>query len=138
MRGNLYHSSWHFTLNKTFRSKTATNALVSITIRILLLLISLLTKPLYLSCVNDTCGKPTLTACSTLYHSGVQQHFEIDVPDPVEAIKFRMKEQGLIDADLVPLLGQRIRAHAAVNKKRKLSSSMITVRLHRSIIIEKD
>jgi HTH-type transcriptional regulator/antitoxin HigA len=66
-----------------------------------------------------------LDILATLVESYEKQHFEIDAPDPVEAIKFRMEQQGLIDADLVPLLGQRSRVSEVLNKKRKLSISMI-------------
>lgn len=75
-----------------------------------------------------------LDILATLVESYEKQHFEIDVPDPVEAIKFRMEQQGLIDADLVPLLGQRSRVSEVLNKKRKLSISMIR-NLHQQLKI---
>ena len=48
-----------------------------------------------------------------------------DSPDPIEAIKFRMEQQGLAAADLVPIFGQRSRVSEVLNRKRKLSMSMI-------------
>lgn len=61
----------------------------------------------------------------TLVEAYEQQHFAIELPDPIEAIKFRMEQQGLVDADLVPILGQRSRVSEILNKKRKLSITMI-------------
>tara|TARA_R110000868_G_scaffold74471_2_gene215389 strand:+ start:118 stop:495 length:378 start_codon:yes stop_codon:yes gene_type:complete len=66
-----------------------------------------------------------LDILATLVEVYEKQHFAINAPDPVEAIKFRMEQQGLSDADLVPLLGQRSRVSEILNKKRKLSISMI-------------
>lgn len=66
-----------------------------------------------------------LDILATLVEAYEKQHFVINAPDPVEAIKFRMEQQGLSDADLVPLLGQRSRVSEILNKKRKLSISMI-------------
>jgi antitoxin component HigA of HigAB toxin-antitoxin module len=40
-----------------------------------------------------------------------QRHFPMDLPDPVEAIKFRMEQQGLQPKDLEPMIGQRNRVY---------------------------
>lgn len=66
-----------------------------------------------------------LDILTTLVESYEKQQFKIEAPDPVAAIKFRMEQQGLSDVDLVPLLGQRSRVSEILNKKRKLSISMI-------------
>ena len=66
-----------------------------------------------------------LDILATLIESYEKQQFKIEAPDPVAAIKFRMEQQGLSDKDLVPLLGQRSRVSEVLNKKRKLSISMI-------------
>ena len=66
-----------------------------------------------------------LDILATLVESYEKQQFKIEAPDPVAAIKFRMEQQGLSDVDLVPLLGQRSRVSEVLNKKRKLSISMI-------------
>lgn len=66
-----------------------------------------------------------LDVFSTLIEAWEQQHIVIAAPDPVEAIKFRMEQQGLEDIDLVPALGQRSRVSEVLNKKRKLSIKMI-------------
>lgn len=62
---------------------------------------------------------------ATLIHVYENEHFPIDAPDPVEAIKFRMEQQGLEDRDLVPMLGQRSRVTEILSKQRKLSITMI-------------
>ncbi|MBL4630540.1 MAG: DNA-binding protein [Paraglaciecola sp.] len=61
----------------------------------------------------------------TLIHVYESEHYPIDAPDPVEAIKFRMEQQGLKDIDLIPMLGQRSRVSEILNRKRKLSITMI-------------
>jgi HTH-type transcriptional regulator/antitoxin HigA len=53
----------------------------------------------------------------------------LEPPDPVEAIKFRMEQQGLSRKDLEPLIGTRTRVAEVSNRKRNLSIGMIR-RLH--------
>src|SRR5271170_3603391 len=57
------------------------------------------------------------------------EHYPMDPPDPVEAIKFRMEQQGLSRKDLEPLIGTRTRVAEVLNRKRSLSIGMIR-RLH--------
>ena len=47
-------------------------------------------------------------------------HYAIDTPDPIEAIKFRMEQEGLIQNDLVALFGNKSRVSEVLNKKRRL------------------
>jgi HTH-type transcriptional regulator/antitoxin HigA len=61
----------------------------------------------------------------TLVSAYENEHFPIDAPNPIDAIKFRMEQQGLLDVDLVPMIGQRSKVSEVLNKKRKLSISMI-------------
>ncbi len=49
--------------------------------------------------------------------------------DPIEAIKFRMDQQGLTPRDLEPFIGPSGRVSEILNRKRKLSLAMIK-RLH--------
>jgi HTH-type transcriptional regulator/antitoxin HigA len=58
-------------------------------------------------------------------------NFPIDLPDPVEAIKFRMEQLGLTQTDLAEVVGQKSRASEILNRKRKLSLEMIR-QLHNS------
>lgn len=70
----------------------------------------------------------------TLVDAFEQKNVPIDAPDPVEAIKFRMDQQGLSDADLVPFLGQRSRVSEILNRKRRLTLNMIR-KLHEGLKI---
>jgi len=54
-----------------------------------------------------------------------EEHFPIELPDPVEAIKFRMEQLGLTQSDLAQVVGQKSRASEILNRKRKLSLDMI-------------
>jgi HTH-type transcriptional regulator/antitoxin HigA len=51
--------------------------------------------------------------------------FPMEVPDPIDAIEFRMNEQGLRQKDLVPLIGSRSRASEVLARKRPLTVHMI-------------
>ena len=66
-----------------------------------------------------------LEILTTLTDAYENLHYKIDASDPVEAIKFRMEQQGLQDEDLTSILGQRSRVSEILNKKRRLSLSMI-------------
>ncbi|HLR36497.1 MAG TPA: helix-turn-helix domain-containing protein [Chitinophagaceae bacterium] len=54
-----------------------------------------------------------------------EENFPIDLPDPVEAIKFRMEQLGFNQNDLAKIIGLKSRASEILNRKRKLSLSMI-------------
>lgn len=62
------------------------------------------------------------------------KHYPISPPDPIEAIKFRMEQQGLTRKDLEPLIGSRGRISEIFAKKRDLSLSMIK-KLHHDLHI---
>ena len=64
-------------------------------------------------------------------------HFPIPLPDPAEAIKFRMEQLGYNQADLAKIVGLKSRASEILNKKRKLSLEMIR-QLHDSLQIQTD
>lgn len=49
----------------------------------------------------------------------------IDLPDPIEAIKFRMEQLGYKQKDLADVLGLKSRVSEILNKKRKLTLDMI-------------
>ena len=53
------------------------------------------------------------------------EHFPIDLPDPIEAIKFRMEQMGYSQSDLASIIGLKSRASEILNKKRKLTLTMI-------------
>jgi HTH-type transcriptional regulator / antitoxin HigA len=70
-----------------------------------------------------------LDVLATLIDAYETEHYPMDPPDPVEAIKFRMEQQGLSRKDLEPLIGTRTRVAEVLNRKRSLSIGMIR-RLH--------
>ena len=49
------------------------------------------------------------------------EHFPIGLPDPIEAIKFRMEQMGYNQNDLAKIVGLKSRASEILNRKRKLS-----------------
>jgi HTH-type transcriptional regulator/antitoxin HigA len=65
----------------------------------------------------------------TLIEAYEDKHYPMNLPDPIEAIKFRMEQQGLTRKDLEPLIGSRTRVAEVLNRKRSLSIAMIR-RLH--------
>jgi HTH-type transcriptional regulator / antitoxin HigA len=78
---------------------------------------------------NGTPNGDRLDVLATLIDAYEAQHEPIDRPDPIEAIRFRMEQQGLTRKDLEPLLGTRTRVSEVLNRKRALSIGMIR-RLH--------
>jgi HTH-type transcriptional regulator/antitoxin HigA len=54
-----------------------------------------------------------------------EERFPIDSPDPVEAILFRMEQQGLTPKDLIQYLGSQSKVSEVLNRKRPLSLRMI-------------
>ena len=70
-----------------------------------------------------------LNVLATFVDAYESEHDPIDPPDPIEAIKFRMDQQGLTRRDLEAILGARARVAEVLNRKRDLSIGMIR-RLH--------
>ncbi|MBS1531927.1 MAG: helix-turn-helix domain-containing protein [Bacteroidetes bacterium] len=66
-----------------------------------------------------------------------QVHFPIDMPDPIEAIKFRMEQLNYGNSDLAQIIGLKSRVSEILNKKRKLSIGMIR-KLHDALQIPTD
>lgn len=61
----------------------------------------------------------------TLVDAYEAKHHRIDPPDPIEAIHFRMEQEGLIRADLEKLIGSRARVSEVLNRRRPLTVKMI-------------
>ncbi len=78
-----------------------------------------------------------LDVLATLIDAYESEQEPIDPPDPIEAIKFRMEQQGLTRRDLEPLIGSRARVAEVLNRKRDLSIAMIR-RLHERLGISAD
>jgi HTH-type transcriptional regulator/antitoxin HigA len=66
-----------------------------------------------------------LDVLATLIEAYEAARYPMDPPDPVEAIKFRMEQQGLSRKDLESLIGTRTRVAEVLNRRRNLSISMI-------------
>lgn len=75
-----------------------------------------------------------LEILSLLVERYEEAHFPLESPDPVEAIKFRMEQQGLTASDMQPYIGNTNRVYEVLNGKRALSLSMIR-RLHEGLRI---
>ena len=73
-----------------------------------------------------------LEIVATLVDAYENEHEPMDPPDPIEAIEFRMEQQGLTRRDLEGLLGSRARVAEVLNRKRDLSINMIR-RLHETL-----
>ncbi len=78
-----------------------------------------------------------LDVLATLVDAYEAEHYPIDPPDPIEAIKFRMEQQGLTRRDLEGIIGSRTRIAEVLNRKRGLSIAMIR-RLHERLGISAD
>ena len=70
----------------------------------------------------------------TLVEAWERKHYPLDLPDPVEAIKYHMEQNGLAPRDLIPFIGSRNRVHEVLNRKRPLTLKMIQ-RLHAGLRI---
>ncbi|CAN7638756.1 helix-turn-helix domain-containing protein [Mesorhizobium sp. LjNodule214] len=66
-----------------------------------------------------------LDVLATLIEVYEEKHHLMDPPDPIEAIKFRMEQQGLSRKDLEPIIGTRGRVAEVLNRRRGLSIEMI-------------
>ena len=73
-----------------------------------------------------------LDVLTTLVQAYEAQHHPVPLPDPIEAIKFRMEQQGLTVADMKPYIGSPHRVYEVLTRKRALSLAMIR-RLHRGL-----
>jgi len=78
-----------------------------------------------------------LEVLSILIEKYEDVHFPIGLPDPIEAIKFRMEQLGYNQVDLAKVVGLKSRASEILNKKRKLSLEMIRL-LHDKMKIPTD
>jgi HTH-type transcriptional regulator/antitoxin HigA len=68
----------------------------------------------------------------TLIEAYEASHFPLDLPDPVEAIRFAMEQRNLTVKDLVPYIGQTNRVYEVLNRKRPLTMAMVW-KLHKGL-----
>jgi HTH-type transcriptional regulator/antitoxin HigA len=73
-----------------------------------------------------------LDVLATLVEAYERKHFPMELPDPIEAIRFAMEQKGLIAKDLVPMIGQLNRVYEILNGKRPLTLQMIR-KIHREL-----
>jgi HTH-type transcriptional regulator/antitoxin HigA len=66
-----------------------------------------------------------LEILSILIDTYEKEHFPIELPDPIEAIKFRMEQMGMKQKDLAEVIGFKSRVSEIMGRKRKLSLDMI-------------
>jgi HTH-type transcriptional regulator/antitoxin HigA len=62
---------------------------------------------------------------ATLIDAYEREHHPIELPDPIDAIKFRLEQQGKNTRALIGVIGHRTRVHEVLNGKRPLSLNMI-------------
>ena len=80
----------------------------------------------------DTPEGDRLDVLVTLVEAYEARHYPLDLPDPVEAIKFTMEQKGLTVKDLEPMIGRSNRVYEILNYKRPLTLKMIW-RLHQGL-----
>jgi len=68
----------------------------------------------------------------TLVEAWEAKHYPIDLPDPIEAIKYHMEQKGLEPRDLVRYIGSRNRVYEVLNRKRPLTLRMVW-QLHKGL-----
>jgi HTH-type transcriptional regulator/antitoxin HigA len=66
-----------------------------------------------------------LELLSLLIDNFEKEKYPVDLPDPIEAIKFRMEQLGYKQKDLAKAIGLKSRVSEILNRKRKLSLDMI-------------
>ena len=82
----------------------------------------------------NTAEGERLDVLVTLIEAYERKHFPLELPDPVEAIKFQMDQKGLSPKDLEPMIGGLNRVYEILNHKRPLTLKM-TCKLHRGLDI---
>lgn len=73
----------------------------------------------------DSAEGERLDVLVTLVAAWEREHFPIDLPDPIEAIKFAMEQQGLTVKDLESAIGRSNRVYEVLGRKRALTVNMI-------------
>lgn len=74
---------------------------------------------------EGTANGDRLDVLTTLIEAYEEAHFPIDMPDPIEAIKFRLEQQGEDKKVLVGIIGNRTRVYEVLRRDRALSLAMI-------------
>ncbi|MCF2504011.1 transcriptional regulator [Dyadobacter sp. CY107] len=83
-------------------------------------------------CEENSPEEELLELISIIVEDYESVHFAIEPPDPVEAIKLKMEENGLKKKDLVDYFGSASRVSEVLNRKRPLTLEMIR-RIHKGL-----
>ncbi len=83
-------------------------------------------------CAENSPEEELLELISIIVENYESVHFAIEPPDPVEAIKLKMEENGLKKKDLVDYFGSASRVSEVLNRKRPLTLEMIR-RIHKGL-----
>ena len=73
----------------------------------------------------DTPEGERLDVLVTLIEAYEREHYPLELPDPIEAIKFVMEQRALTVKDLEPMIGRSNRVYEILNRKRPLTLKMI-------------
>ncbi len=74
---------------------------------------------------EGTADGDRLEILTTLVEAYEEAHFPMDMPDPIEAIKFRLEQQGVDKKALIGIIGNRTRVYEVLRRDRALSLAMI-------------
>ncbi len=74
---------------------------------------------------RDSAAGDELGVLTTLVEAYEKERFRLEMPDPIEALKFRMEQENLTRKDLESVIGTRGRVSEILTKKRSLTLSMI-------------
>lgn len=86
-----------------------------------------------IDCEDDSEEADILDVLSVLVENYESEHYPIAPPDPIDAIKFRMEQMGMVESEIAHYLGGQKRAEAILNRQRPLTLKMIKLlysRLH--------
>lgn len=83
-------------------------------------------------CLEGSPEEEFLELVSILVEDYEAKHYPVEAPDPIEAIKLKMEEEGLKRKDLAPYFGSISRVSEVLNRKRPLTLEMIR-KIHRGL-----
>lgn len=76
---------------------------------------------------NESSEGEELELLSLLIETYEREHYQVLPPTPAEAIRFRMEQLNLKQADIAPLFGGKTRVSEVLNRKRPLTLKMISL-----------
>jgi HTH-type transcriptional regulator/antitoxin HigA len=85
-----------------------------------------------IDCEENSQEEELLELVSILVENYEAKHYRIEAPDPLEAIKIRMEEQGLKRKDMIDYFGSASRVSEVLNRKRPLTLEMIR-KIHKGL-----